>query len=132
MTPDEQEIRQLVATWMAASKAGDTDAVLSLMTDDAVFLAAGRPIMRKDDFARASRAQAAGQAPQFDGHSDVQEVQVHGDWAFMWTNLTVVATPPDGGAKTTRTGHTLTILKKQGGKWHLARDANMLAPAQPK
>ena len=39
MTRDEQEIRDLVSTWMSATKAGDTDAVLSLMTDDVVFLA---------------------------------------------------------------------------------------------
>ena len=34
MQSDEQEIRQLVATWMAATKAGDIDAVLSLMADE--------------------------------------------------------------------------------------------------
>ena len=28
----------------------------------------------------------------------------------------------------TRAGHTLSILKKQNGKWVLARDANMLSP----
>ena len=39
---DEAEIRQLVATWMAATESGDVDKVLSLMTDDVVFLVAGR------------------------------------------------------------------------------------------
>jgi uncharacterized protein (TIGR02246 family) len=38
MSNDEQEIRQLIATWMAATKAGDVETVLSLMADDAVFL----------------------------------------------------------------------------------------------
>jgi ketosteroid isomerase-like protein len=37
-----------------------------------------------------------------------------------------VATMPDGKTNT-RSGHTLSILKKQNGKWLLARDANMLA-----
>ena len=46
----------------------------------------------------------------------------------MWTRLTVVATPPGGAPSTTRAGHTLSILRKQNGKWLLARDANMLAP----
>ena len=41
MQSDEQEIRQLVSTWMAASKAGDVDTVLSLMADDVVFLMPG-------------------------------------------------------------------------------------------
>jgi uncharacterized protein (TIGR02246 family) len=129
MHSDEQEIRQLVATWMAATKAGDVDTVLSLMTDDVVFLTPGRPAMRKADFAAAARAQASGAAPKFDGSSEIQEIEVlGGDWAFMWTKLTVVATPPNGGPSMTRAGHTLTILKKERGKWLLARDANMLAP----
>ena len=45
----------------------------------------------------------------------------------MWTKLTVVFTPPVGTSPITRVGNTLTILKKQNGKWVLARDANMLA-----
>ena len=43
MHNDEREIRDLVASWMAATKAGDIDSVLSLMADDVVFLVAGHP-----------------------------------------------------------------------------------------
>jgi uncharacterized protein (TIGR02246 family) len=128
MQDDEQEIRQLVSTWLAASKAGDVEQVLSLMADDVVFLVAGRPPMRKADFAAAARLQAGADAPQFDGISEIQEIKILGDWAFMWTKLTVVVTPPKDAQPTTRAGHTLSILKKQNGKWVLARDANMLAP----
>jgi uncharacterized protein (TIGR02246 family) len=128
MQNDEQEIRQLVSTWMTASKAGDIETVLSLMADDVVFLMPGQPVMRKADFAAAARAQAGADAPQLDGSSEIQEIKVLGDWAFMWTRLTVVATPPGGARAVTRAGHTLTILKKQNGKWVLARDANLLAP----
>ena len=128
MHTDEQEIRQLVATWMAASKAGDVEKVLSLMADDVVFLLPGQPVMRKADFAAAARAQSGQDAPQFDGSSEIQEIKILGDWAFMWTKLTVIVTPPGGAQPMTRAGHTLTILNKQSGKWVLARDANMLAP----
>ena len=131
MQSDEQEIRQLVSTWMAASKAGDVETVLSLMADDVIFLTPGQKVMGKADFAAAARAQS-GQggegAPQFDGKSEIQEIRVLGDWAFMWTKLTVVVTPPHA-QRITRAGHTLSILKKEQGKWVLARDANMLAPA---
>ena len=130
MQNDEQEIRQLVSTWMEASKAGDVEKVLSLMADDVVFLVPGRPVMRKADFAAAARAQSGQGAPQFDGSSEIQEIKVLGDWAFMWTKLTVVVTPPGGAQSMTRAGHTLTILMKQNGKWVLARDANLLAPVQ--
>lgn len=128
MQSDEQEIRQLVSTWMTASKAGDIETVLSLMADDVVFLVPGQPVMRKADFAVAARAQSNQEAPQFDGRSEIQEIKILGDWAFMWTKLTVVVTPPDGAQSMTRAGHTLSILKKQSGKWVLARDANILTP----
>ena len=128
MDRDEQEIRQLVATWMSATKAGDREAVLSLMTDDVVFLRPGHPPMKgKAAFAEAIRDAPSQEQPQFDGKSEIQEVEVLGDWAFMWTKLTVVATPPGGAPSMTRSGYTLSVLKKQGGKWRIARDANMLA-----
>ena len=130
MHADEKEIRKLVSTWMAASKAGDVETVLSLMADDAVFLVPGRSVMRKADFAAAARAQSGKDAPQFDGSSEIQEIKILGEWAFMWTRLTVVVTPPGGAKPVTRAGHTLTILKKERGKWVLARDANLLAPVQ--
>ena len=131
MQTDEEEIRQLVSTWMAASKAGDIDAVLSLMTDDVVFLVPGQPVMRKSDFAAASRAQSGEEGPRFDGTSEVQEIKILGEWAFMWTKLMVVITPPADGTPMKRAGHTLSVLKKEGGKWLLARDANMLSPVPP-
>ena len=127
MQNDEQEIRELVSRWMAASKAGDVDTVLSLMADDVVFLVPGQPVMRRADFASKARAQSGRDAPQIDGSSEIQEIEVHGERAYMWTKLTVVVTPPGGAAPITRAGHTLTILRKENGKWRLARDANLLA-----
>lgn len=128
MSDDEAQIREVVATWMAATKAGDVDTVLSLMSDDALFLIAGQPPMHKADYAVAARAQASGDAPKFEGSSDIREIKVLGDWAFMWQKLTISVTPPNGAPPMTRAGHTLTIFNKQNGKWVLARDANMLAP----
>ena len=126
MQDDEQQIRDLVATWMAATQAGDVDTVLGLMTDDVVFLVPGRPPMGKAEFAAAARAQASGSAPRFDGSSDIQEIQVAGDWAWLWSRLRVVVTPADGSPRQQREGHTLTVLRRVGGRWLLARDANLL------
>jgi uncharacterized protein (TIGR02246 family) len=111
---------------MAATKAGDIEKILSLISDDAVFLIPGQPVMRKADFAEAARAQAGKDPPRFEGTSEIQEIKVLGDWAFMWTKLSVVVTASGGGPSVTRAGHTLSVLKKQNGKWVLARDANML------
>ena len=126
---DEQQIRQLVATWHAATKAGDVDTVLGLMTDDVVFLVPGRPPMRKAEFAALSRVPAGTIPPTIEGTSEIQEIQVSGDFASMWTKLSVVVTAP-GGQRTERAGHTLTVLRRVGHKWLLARDANLLAPVQ--
>jgi len=129
MQNDEEEIRQLVATWMAATKNGDVKTVLELMSDDVVFLVAGQPPMiGKSGFAETAKTQASHGPVQVDGTSEIQEVKVFGEWAFMWTNLTVTITPPGGAATMTRSGYTLSILKKQNGKWLMARDANLLAP----
>jgi uncharacterized protein (TIGR02246 family) len=126
---DEQQIRDLVATWMSATKAGDIATVLGLMTDDVVFLVAGQPPFGKEKFATAMKPAAAGAPmPKIDGHSEIQEIKVSGDLAFMWSRLTVEVTPPDGGAPMKRAGHTLSVLRKTAGKWQLARDANLLSP----
>jgi uncharacterized protein (TIGR02246 family) len=78
---DADQIRALVSTWLAATRAGDVEAVLQLMTDDVVFLVAGRSPMRKAEYAAAAKAQAqaSGTAPKFDGRSEIQEIQVAGD-----------------------------------------------------
>lgn len=130
MDEDESRIRQLVATWLAASKAGDVATVLGLVSDDVVFLQPGRAPMRRDEFAAVSRAQAGPGGPAIDGRSDIQEVRVFGDWAFLWSKLSVTVTPV-GQAPIERAGHTLTVLHKQAGQWVIARDANLLAPVPP-
>ena len=130
MQSDEDQIRQLVATWHTASKAGDVDTVLGLMTDDVVFLVPGRAPMRKEEFASALRAQVGESAPKIDGSSEIKEIQVAADWAFVWTRLSVTVTSPDGAEPIERAGHTLTVLRKINSKWYLARDANLLVPVQ--
>ena len=127
MSDDEQAIRALVATWLSATKAREVDTVLSLIADDVVFLRPGKPEMRKADFAAQARAQAGPQGPEVDAMSEIQEIKILGDWAFMWTRLSVTMTPPGPSQPATRSGHTLTLLRKQDGKWLFARDANLLA-----
>ena len=126
MSDDERAIRDLIATWMSASQAGDTDTVLSLMTDDVVFMVPGR-----EPFGKAAFAAAVA------GH----EGRAHGGQqrhprAAGAGRLGLPAQPPaDRGDATPagnairRAGYTLTILRKEpDGQWRLARDANLLTP----
>jgi uncharacterized protein (TIGR02246 family) len=125
---DEQQIRELVATWMSATKSADTEKILSLMTDDVVFLVAGQAPFGKTQFAETLNAPLGKARAQIDGRSEIQEIHVAGDFAYAWAKLRVEVTPP-AGEPIRRAGHTLSVFRKTGGRWLLARDANLLTPA---
>jgi uncharacterized protein (TIGR02246 family) len=94
------------------------------MTDDVVFMVPGREPFGKEAFAAASKGT---QGMRIEGTSDIVELRVLGNWAYLRNRLNVTITPP-GGSPTTRSGYTLTILRKEAdGRWRLARDANLLA-----
>jgi uncharacterized protein (TIGR02246 family) len=126
MTDDERAVRNLIGTWLRASEKGDTARVLTLMSDDAIFLTPGNPPIRgRDEFAALQKA--AGDRFKLSATSKLEEVVVRGDWAYCWTHLVLIMTPIDGGTPIKRAGHTLSILRKAAdGSWLLSRDANML------
>lgn len=70
-TTDEAKIRHLVATWMAATRAGDVATVMGLMADDVVFLMPGRPPMSKADFQAVA--------------CDSSVAAASAEWAAAWT-----------------------------------------------
>ena len=124
MSPDERAIRDVISTWLSASAAGDNETVLSLMSDDVVFLVAGRSF-GKEEFRANQNALAT---HRIEASSEVREVVVSGDLAYARTELTVTMTPLAGGAGNRRTGPTLSIFRRNAsGRWVLARDANLLA-----
>jgi uncharacterized protein (TIGR02246 family) len=127
MHDDERAIRTLVDTWLAATEAGDADAVLGLMTDDVVFTVAGREPFGKAVFADGMRAM---KDVRIETKSDLQEITVVGDWAWLRNHLRVTVTPP-GKEAMRRAGYTLTVLQRRAdGTWAIARDANMLTAEQ--
>jgi uncharacterized protein (TIGR02246 family) len=124
VTSDEKEIRDLIETWMKASKAGDTATVLGLMSADVVFLL---PLRNRCAAARNSKlAQVGIRNFDIDGHSDVQEIHVNGDWAYRWNFLTVTFTSKNDGPSGKRAGNVLTVLRRENGRWVIFRDANLL------
>ncbi|GES41939.1 ketosteroid isomerase [Rhizobium dioscoreae] len=124
MTDDEKAIRKVVETWIAASKAGDTATVLGLMTDDVIFMVPGQEPFGKAAFAAVSKGM---EGMKMEGASEIVELQVLGDWAYIRNHIDMTVTPP-GGDAVHRSGYTLTLLRKEAdGEWRLARDANLLA-----
>jgi uncharacterized protein (TIGR02246 family) len=123
MTDEERGIRDLVATWMAASQSGDLATVLGLMANDVVFMVPGHEPFGKEAFAAASQSM---KDVRFEGSYDIREINVLGDWAYLRNYISISITPP-GGEAVRRAGYTLSILRKQpDGKWVLARDANLV------
>lgn len=123
MSEDERAIRGLVENWMAATMAGDVEAVLALIADDVVFMVPGAEPFGKQAFASA----LAGLGRfTIEGRSEIRELQLIGDFAYLRNQIDMSATSADGKS-VRRSGYTLTILRKEAdGRWRLARDANLL------
>src|SRR6267142_2197575 len=107
---DEQAIRELIAEWMRASKAGDWPAVSRLMAEDVVFLLPGQAPMRGRE-AFGTGFQAMKGKVQLEGTSEIQEIKVSGDLAYCWTRLTVNITPLPSREPKRKSGYTLTIFR---------------------
>ena len=125
MSDDEKAIRRLIETWMRATKEGDLSIVLSLMSDDVIFMVPGREPFGKEEFAVSFQQL---KNVRIDTESNIQEVKVLGDWAYLRNHLSVTMVPLQGGREVRRRGYTLSVLNKTpAGNWVLVRDANLLS-----
>src|SRR5882724_5422917 len=114
MTDDETAIRRVVDSWMAASRKGDLATVLTLMTDDVIFMVPGQEPFGKEAFAAASKEMCN---TRIDGTSEIVELKVLGDWAYIRNRIDMTATPP-GAEAVRRSGYTLTLLHMEAdGRW---------------
>jgi uncharacterized protein (TIGR02246 family) len=126
---DEQQIRHVMDEWRRLTTSEDIDGLLSLATDDAVFLTPGNPPITKDDFAAGFRQVST--KVRIESTQEVREIRVSGDIAYAWSHVAVVLVPKEaGGKKWNNAGHVLTVFHRSAsGKWLLARDANLMAGA---
>ena len=123
---EEQAIRDLVDTWLAASEKGDLKTMLNLLADDVVFMVPGKEPFGKETFAQNYEQL---KDTTMETTSDIQEIKILGDWAWMRNFLRVTFTPTRGES-TEHSGYILTILRKSSdGRWVIARDANLLMPS---
>jgi uncharacterized protein (TIGR02246 family) len=99
MTDDERQIRNLVDSWMAASKAGDLPALLELITDDVVFMVPGRGPFGKAEFVAGSESM---RGASLDSRAEIKEIEIFGPRAVIRNHI--------------------------DGRWRLARDANLVTP----
>ncbi len=91
MTEDERAIRELVDTWMIATKAGDLATVLDLMADDVIFMTPGAEPFGKEAFKTASESMSGA---AMDGRAEVREIEVVGDWAWVRNHIEMAMIRP--------------------------------------
>ena len=123
---DEQAIREMVDTWLEASKRGDVTTLLNLLADDVLFITPGSEPFGKEEFAAGNHEPL--KDTKMEADIDIKEINVAGPWAWMRSFLRVTFTPAEGDA-TKMSGHILTVLQKNpDGQWVIKRDANFVAP----
>lgn len=125
---DELAIRSWLDTWLRASAAGDSKTMMTLLADDMVFLVPGAPPFGKKEFKAAWDGPMKG--AKVESNADIEECIVSGEVAYTRTRLAVTITTPDGKASSAK-GYTMSLFRKTGGRWLLARDANLLTPETP-
>lgn len=122
MQEDERAIRDLMATWMRATREGDRETVLSLIAEDALFLLPGHAPITKAAFAETQQAIAN---VRYEADFEIKDIEISGTLACVWSYLTVEVVMAEGPPMK-RAGNVLTVFRSENGKWRLARDANQL------
>jgi len=122
---DERQIRDLVDSWIAASKARDLLALLDMMTDDVVFMTPGRAPFGKAEFAVDSERMTG---VSVDARAEVLEVETFGPRAYVRSRIGAIVTS-GGQPPRPMAGYAMSILRKEAdGRWRIARDANLVMP----
>ena len=129
MRTDEREIHDVHSRWIDAVNAGDLTRLLTLMTNDVVFLNPGQAPFGRDGFSLAFSA--AHQQAVVRCISELEEVVVVGEVAYTRSQDALSVTRRGGGKATQLAGYRITIYRRQpDGRWLLARDAHTLSPAE--
>ena len=127
MELEEREIHALHKTWIDAVNAGDLQRLLSLMTDDVVFLNPGQSPFGRTGF--SENFLAAHQKHRIHCISELEELVILGELAYARSRDFLSVTPRIDGEAAQFAGHRSTVYRKQAdGRWLLARDAHTLSP----
>jgi uncharacterized protein (TIGR02246 family) len=127
MGSDEGAIREVHSSWIDAVNSGNLERLLTLMTDDVVFLNPGREPFGRCEFSNGFLI--GHQRSWIHCVSESEEVAVFGEVAYTRCRDSLSVKPRAGGEATELAGHRITIYRKQpDGLWLLARDAHTLSP----
>src|ERR1700759_1271337 len=102
---DELAIREVIARWLAASMAGDYAALEPLMAPDVVFLTAGNEPFGREQFREGFTPIVS--PMRLASTSDIREIEILGDVAYVWSYVSVHLTPTSGDVHAERKGHVV-------------------------
>ncbi|SPE31519.1 putative ketosteroid isomerase homolog protein [Candidatus Sulfopaludibacter sp. SbA3] len=106
-------------------RAKDVARLAGMVTDDVVFLPARFPPIRGKQAVEATFTGFFAQFSSVEQTATVEEVQVAGEWAFLWGSETMVLVPNAGGPSIQMQGKGMSILRRQtDGSWKFARGIN--------
>jgi uncharacterized protein (TIGR02246 family) len=128
-SPERAKITAIEDRIQAAFAAGDADGVAAQYTEDAYLMPPNSPSL-VGRAAIADLYRAFFKDFKCTLKTEIQEVVVAGDWAFVRGLLTSTVTPKDGSAPHTNHGKYLVVARRGAdGVWRFARDSyNMDQP----
>ncbi len=118
---DSDEIEALLKGYEGVLNASDVDGVLTLYTEDGVFMAPNNPSAVGIQQVEAAYT-AVFQAIDLNVEFDIIEIEViSDDWAFARTNSAGTTTIRATGDKVAEGNQELFVLRKVDGDWKIAR-----------
>lgn len=127
---DREEIERVQREYKDACNEGDLRKWMSTLTEDAVVLPPGSPVVSG---AEIEKWAAETVFDEFNNGLTLieDEVEVFGDWAFLRGRYRLSTTPKQGGDTVEDVGKYLDVMRRQDdGSWKFARLAwNSDSPA---
>jgi len=119
---DVQAIRAIVDNFDAAMNSADFEAQAELYDENAIRMPANAPAqVGKSNIREWFRLEAERSVVDID--NNVRDVQVFGDWGYMWGDATGVITPRDGSDPTLVESKWMSVVRRQpDGTWKTYRD----------
>ena len=128
---DVAAIRRLSGDWLAAFHAHDVPRMLTMITEDAVFMAPGMADVRGKPAAEGLYRRLFAQFASVEQQVAIEEIVVSRDWAFARGHEHVTLRPLAGGTAIELKGKGMSVFKREAGGWKFARAINNVVPFTP-
>jgi uncharacterized protein (TIGR02246 family) len=119
---------EAMQAWERAVESNDYEELEKFYAEDAIYYPNdSAPIVGRENIIERNR-QRGGEAP-VDITQQVDDVQVHRDWAIYTCLARIRVSKPGGGAASERHARVLLVMKKSvDGQWQIFRDIDNSTP----